>query len=154
MFGVVTSIASKAMSFIPGPVKILIVVGLILTIVGLGVTISILHSENQNLNIELGIKQSDMVRLEGEVRGLNQQIKLYDQVRELEQQKYNTLTQDYQRVQESRDDQIAQLNEYRERLDRIALQNPEAISRLATAATNRVLDSIRAASRGETHATD
>lgn len=148
------TLIGKAVSFIPGKIKVVIVVGMALAILGLFGTTAYLYNENGTLKTNIGIEKSKVAQLKTEVEDLNDQIRLYDEVRRLEQEKYNALTANLQEVQEQRDAEIAKLNNYRDRLSAAALKRPESISRISTAATNRVFDDLRAASSGKTNKAD
>ena len=115
---------------------------LMVAVAGLGFLLKTSYEAN-------GILKANVVQAEAAVAQQRQALVYYRETVEEQTALIGDLSEDATAVAIERDEAIAQLNEYRAKIARAATGRPSLVGRLATRATNRVMQQFHTASGGD-----
>lgn len=110
----------------------------VIAIIGLGVTVYILHGENETLNQNLATARADTATAKAALEDQKKEVAYLKELRERDHALIGELSQNVTDLQSEYSEVSATLNGYRTRLDNVAIAKPKLLGRMATKATNKV----------------
>lgn len=124
-------------------------------IIGLGIALAIAsgiiywqYAHIEQLNKDVATERANVVTAKTEIKGLNDNILLLEELREQDQEAMDNLGKEVNRVEEERNEAKTKLDAFRARINRVSLRKPGLVGRAASRASNKLFRDFHTATGG------